>query len=106
MAGGFGKPAAPKKGFGAAPAAAAKNHDGSPKAAARTHQKLCDTGALSTNVYVRPAHDTDSDWLLVGAVSVGEGGSLMQAAHGQRRLVLSHSTKMSKRLAIQQVDGP
>ena len=58
MAGGFGK-------------AARKKKDSSPKAAAREYDKLCEAGAISTKVYVRPAGDTDSEWLLAGAVAVG-----------------------------------
>ena len=86
MAGGFGK-AAPKKKYT------------SPKAAAREYDKLCEAGAISTKVYVRPAGDTDSEWLLAGAVAVGEGFTLIQAAHRQRQLVFSHATKISTRLA-------
>ena len=86
MAGGFGK-------------AARKKKDSSPKAAAREYDKLCEAGAISTKVYVRPAGDTDSEWLLAGAVAVGEGFTLIQAAHRQRQLVFSHATKISTRLA-------
>ena len=48
---------------------------------------------------MRPAGDTDSEWLLAGAVAVGEGFTLIQAAHRQRQLVFSHATKISTRLA-------
>ena len=45
------------------------------------------------------------EWLKTGSVAVAEGGSLMQAAYAQRRLVIRHATKISKRLALKK-DAP
>ena len=52
----------------------------------------------------QPAHryvraTAGEEWLKTGSVAVAEGGSLMQAAYAQRRLVIRHATKISKRCA-------
>ena len=91
--GGFGSTAAAAK-----PATAVSFGGSTLRAAAKAHARLCEAGGLNTNVYVRA--DESSDWLLVGSVAVGEGGSLLQAAHAQKRLIVGHATKISKRLAL------
>ena len=96
--GGFGSTATAAK-----PAAAASFGGSTLRAAAKAHARLCEAGGLNTNVFVRA--DESSDWLLVGSVAVGEGGSLLQAAHAQKRLIVGHATKISKRLALKQ-DAP
>ena len=37
----------------------------------------------------------------MGSVAVGEGGSLLQAAHSMRPLIVGHALKISKRLATE-----
>ena len=67
------------------------------RAAAKAYARLNADSSLATDVYVRAT--ADKEWLKTGSVAVAEGGSLLQAAYSQRRLVIGHATKISKRCA-------
>lgn len=94
--GGFGaSPAGGSKPKGAA--TGARSEAAELRAAAKAYARLNAESALATDVYVRAT--AGEEWLKTGSVAVGEGGSLMQAAYAQRRLVIRHATKISKRCA-------
>ena len=93
-------------GFGASPtgeskpkvaATGARSEAADLRAAAKAYARLNADSCLATDVYVRAA--ADEEWLKTGSVAVAEGGSLLQAAYAQRRLVIGHATKISKRCA-------
>ena len=94
-------------GFGASPtgeskpkvaATGARSEAADLRAAAKAYARLNADSCLATDVYVRSA--ADEEWLKTGSVAVAEGGSLLQAAYAQRRLVIGHATKISKRCAV------
>ena len=85
---------------------------------AKAYERLTAAGAIPIDVYARvdpalgvvaasfPGSASEppqegSDWLVVGRVAVAAPGTLQQAAQHQKRLILEHATKISKRLRVQ-----
>ena len=119
---GFGAKPKPQKqggkakrssGFGQAPA---QKKAVTSKSMATAYQRLTEReGAISIDVFARvdpqvatafPGSATEppeegNDWLLVGRIAVAQPGTLQQAAQYQKRLILEHAAKISKRLRLQ-----
>ena len=108
MMAGFGGSAKPppkaSKGKGKSKGAqtAASKRQLSPKRQWDVHKRLVKDGATQAAVhaYLPPAAGAEGDgqWLEVGTVSVGAGGTLEQAARLNKRFILEHAVRLNPAL--------
>jgi len=90
-------------GFGTALPTKSKAEQMTPKRMSSAYKRLVKDGAVSIDVYCRGAAQ-GGDWLLVGRLAVAAPGTLMQAGAFQKRLILNHAIKISKKLKLARND--